>query len=189
MWKFCQCWTQTLKARSYSCLCHPVAPWALKPVPVVILRLFILLFLPGMGTDIAGICCSISPAICRSTRQQYMHTHYIKAMQISLKKNSSYFSIFLSKTNTSNWNCAPAILQPPKKTKRRRKNRKREKERKCCIYLALCVSLQTLLISVLYHLSDLLNERLPLTLQDKLTLDLNTQTHRVKKVRLRCVCV
>lgn len=51
-------------------------------------------------------------------------------------------------------------------------------------YLAVCVSLQTLLISILYHLPDLLNERLPLTLQDELTLDLNTQasthTHTVK---------
>lgn len=38
-------------------------------------------------------------------------------------------------------------------------------------HLAVCVSLQTFLICVLYHLSDLLNERLPLTLQDELTLD------------------
>lgn len=38
-------------------------------------------------------------------------------------------------------------------------------------HLAVCLPLQASLISILYHLSDLLNERLPLVLQDKLTLD------------------
>lgn len=37
-------------------------------------------------------------------------------------------------------------------------------------HLTVCVSLQALLISVLYHLSDLLDERLPLALKDELTL-------------------
>lgn len=47
----------------------------------------------------------------------------------------------------------------------------------CCVYLTACVPFHTLLISVFDHLSDLLNERLPLALQDELTLDLQTQTH------------
>lgn len=64
--------------------------------------------------------------------------------------------------------------------------RQRNKE---SIYLAVCVSLQAFLISILYHLSDLLNEWLPLTLQDKLTLDLDKHKSKRNKVRVNWVCL
>lgn len=59
------------------------------------------------------------------------------------------------------------------------------------MYLFFHISFQALLISVLYHLSDLLNEGLPLTLQDKLTLNLDAHmpTQTVANVRVSCARV
>lgn len=64
-------------------LCCPVAPDT-NILLILILKillyfvLLLLLFLPGMGTDIAGICCTLSPAICKSTRQKHECTQIIQ---------------------------------------------------------------------------------------------------------------
>lgn len=34
---------------------------------------FFFFFLPCMGADIAGFCCCVSPAICRSTREHALN--------------------------------------------------------------------------------------------------------------------
>ena len=61
-------------------------------------------------------------------------------------------------------------------------------QKTCCIYLAVYVPLQAFLISILYHFSDLLDERIPLTLQDKLALDLDVHTSTQKQEVTSWLC-